>query len=74
MKFPERVAYLRKKKGLTLEELGKLANVSAQSIFFYEAGKRIPFKNTQIQLARVLGVKPAELMADTDDERSITNE
>lgn len=64
MKFSEKVYYLRKKKGLTMEELAKLTNVSPASIFFYENGKRKPFKNTQIQLAKVLGVKADDLMND----------
>lgn len=69
MKFPERVRYLREKKGLTQEELARLTNVSQVSIHAYEAGKVKPFRNTQIQLAKHLGVTVNELMKEEDNEQ-----
>ena len=68
MKFSDKVYTLRKKKGLTQTELAKKANISQSMIWFFESGKRKPTKNTAIQLAKVLGVKEADLM---DDERSV---
>ena len=68
MTFSIKVKYLRERKGLTQEELAKLTNVSQVSIHAYESGKAKPFKNTAIQLAKVLNVKVDDLM---DDERSI---
>lgn len=65
MKFMDKVKYLREKKGLTQEELAKLTNVSQVSIHAYESGKAKPFKNTQIQLAKVLNVSVNDLMNDT---------
>lgn len=67
MKFSDKVYYLRKKKGLTQTELAKKANVSQGMIWLFEAGRRKPTKNTEIQLAKVLGVKPADLMNDERD-------
>lgn len=68
MTFASKVEYLRKKKGLTQDELAKLTNVSQVAIHAYEKGKAVPFKNTQIQLAKVLGVKVSDLM---NDERTV---
>ena len=69
MNFPEKVNFLRNKRGLTTEELAKLANVSKTSISFYETGKRKPHRNTQFQLAKVLCVKVDDLM---DDEKEVS--
>lgn len=69
MAFPKRLAELRKEKGLTQAEFAKLINVSQPTVANYEKGKKIPFKNTQIQIARVLRISVDELMKD--DERSV---
>ena len=68
MKFSDKVYYLRKKKGLTQAELAKLSNVTQAAVQGYETGRVRPFRNTQIQLAKALGVKVVDLM---NDERSI---
>lgn len=68
MMFSEKVKALRLKKGLTQEELAKLVNVTQEAIHAYEAGKSKPFKNTLLQLAKVLNVKADDL---TNDERSV---
>lgn len=65
MKFPDKLQYLRIKKGLTAEELAALANVTPASISYYENGKRKPHINTLNQLAKVLDVTPEELAVDT---------
>lgn len=68
MKFSDKVKYLRTKKGLTQEELGRLTYLSQKTIQAYEKGRITPRMHTAVQLAKVLGVKPADLM---NDERSI---
>ena len=68
MKFSDKLVYLRLKNGLTMEELGKRANVSKASIFFYEQGRK-PHKNTIIQLANALNVD-FDLL--DNDERSVS--
>ena len=68
MKFSDKVYYLRMKRGLTQAELARLANISQQSIAHFEKDRGRPQINTQIQLAKVLGVKVDDLM---NDERSI---
>ena len=65
MKFPDKLQYLRIKKGLTAEELAALDNVTPASISYYENGKRKPHINTLNQLAKVLDVTPEELAVDT---------
>jgi len=64
MKFKDKLQYLRKERGYSLEELAELANVSDTSIFFYERNERTPHKNTVIQLAKALDVDPDVLMND----------
>lgn len=41
-----RLRELRKEKGLTQKELGKVANVSDRSVGFYESGERDPDTET----------------------------
>lgn len=66
MTFSERLAELRKARGLTQTELAKLVNVSQPTVANYERGKITPFKNTQLQLAKVLKVSVDELMRDEE--------
>lgn len=68
MKFSDKVKYLRERKGMTQEELAKLTNVSQVAVHSYESGKAKPFKNTAIQLAKVLDVELEDLM---NDEKNI---
>ena len=62
MNFAQRLEALRLEKGYTQEELAKLVNISQPAYCAYERGVNLPHKNTQIQLAKVLGVTVAELM------------
>lgn len=68
MTFAERLKGLRIAKGLSQEELGRLANVTSVTVCNYEGGKIKPSVNTQIQLAKVLGIKREELMKEEPDE------
>ena len=62
MKFSDKVLYLRKKRGLTQQELATLANVTQGAIQGYETGRIVPHPNTLIQLSKVLNVSPADLV------------
>ena len=42
MKFNENLKYLRKKEGLTQEELAEKLNVSRQSVTKWESGQALP--------------------------------
>lgn len=57
-----RIKELRKKKGLTQEELGKLINVTKVSISCYENGNRIPNLETFVDLIEVLDTTPDYLL------------
>lgn len=52
--FSKRLKELRKKHGLTQEELGKLIGVTKVSICCYENGTRTPTLDTMIDLANCL--------------------
>lgn len=62
MTFAQRLETLRLSKGFTQEEIAKLVNISQPSYCAYERGYNLPHKNTQIQLAKVLGVTVEQLM------------
>lgn len=64
MTFAQRLETLRLSKGFTQEEIAKLVNISQPSYCAYERGYNLPHKNTQIQLAKVLGVTVEQLMND----------
>lgn len=64
MTFAQRLETLRLSKGFTQEEIAKLVNISQPSYCAYERGYNLPHKNTQIQLAKVLGVTVERLMND----------
>lgn len=68
MTFAERVRELRKSKGLTTRELGRLAKMkSAAHISLIESGKRIRLESvTTRNLAKALGVSRAHLEAFID--------
>ena len=68
MKFSDKLQYLRKRRGLTQAELAELVNVTQASIHNWEEKGIVPFKNTQIQLAKALDVTVEDLI---NDERSV---
>lgn len=69
--IPDKIKLLRKKKGLTQQELATLTRVSQGAIQGYETGRIVPHLNTLIQLAKVLNVSADDLI---DDERSVDSE
>ena len=69
MNFAQRLEALRLEKGYTQEELAKLVNIAQPTYWAYERGISTPHKNTQIQLAKVLGVTVAELMLGKVSEK-----
>lgn len=62
VKFGENLTSLRKQKGLTKAELGKLLNVSATSVGYWEKGKTKPKLDMMNKLAEILDVPVASLM------------
>ena len=57
-----RIKELRKKKGLTQQQLADLINVTKVSICCYEKGNRTPNLETFIDLINVLGTTPEYLL------------
>lgn len=64
MPFPEKVAKLRKEKGLTQDDLAKKAGVGIAQMRRYEKGASSPTLEVIKNLARALGVSADELIFD----------
>ena len=62
--FSKRLKELRKKKGFTQEQLGKMIGVTKVSICCYENGTRTPTLDTLIDLANCLGVELPYLLGN----------
>jgi transcriptional regulator with XRE-family HTH domain len=59
-----RLRELRRRRALSLRDLGKLANVSYDGIHAAEAGKREPRPSTVRKLATALGVDTEAFFSD----------
>lgn len=77
----EKIKMLRKKEGLTMEQLAERVGVSKASVHKWEAGKVDNMKRTHIaKVAEVFGVSPAYLLGfegkgfTVDVERPASNE
>lgn len=66
--FAEKVRQARAELGLTREDLGKAAGVSARTIFDYERGKKAPRQSNLLKLARALHVSSRFLSDDSCDD------
>lgn len=66
MLLGNRIKSLRKQKGLTQEELGKLINVTKVSICCYERENRVPTLETLLALADVFKVDIGYLLGNDD--------
>lgn len=64
MKFNEKLLEIRKKQGLSQEELGMELQVSRQTISKWESGSRCPDLITAKKLALELKVSMDELISD----------
>lgn len=68
MTFAQKLEGLRLEKGYSQKELATLINVSQPTYWAYEREDSIPHKNTQIQIAKVLGISLEELLAGVEEE------
>lgn len=66
MKFNEKLLELRKKKGLSQEELGRELNVSRQTISKWESGQSYPDFEKLVLLSDFFELTLDELMKDID--------
>ncbi len=72
----EKIKFLRKSKGMSLEQLAELVGTSRQTVHRYENGTITNIPHDKIEaLARALGTTPASLMGWDKEERisSINN-
>ena len=68
MAFPDRLARLRKDKGLTQKELAETVGLNQAQVHRYEKGSAEPSMSALKRLALALGVTTDELVFE-DDER-----
>lgn len=64
MKFGDKLCKLRKKEGLSQEELGEKLNVTRQTVSKWELGQSKPDTDKLIELCNLLGVNVNDLMDD----------
>ena len=78
MKFNEKLLALRKKQGLSQEELGMELQVSRQTISKWESGQSYPDFQRLVLLSDYLGISLDELVKDIDvqdiREKNLTDE
>lgn len=78
MKFNEKLLSIRKKKGLSQEELGMELQVSRQTISKWEAGQSYPDFQKLVMLSDYFDMTLDELVKDIDvqdvREKSLTDE
>ena len=60
--FGERLMELRKKAGMTRQELGEICGVAPSTIVNYERGTRIPYADTAVKMAQHFGLSVSELL------------
>lgn len=70
MTFGNRLYDLRKKKGLSQEELGEKINVSRQTVSKYELGEAIPDMEKLVMLSDYFGVSLDELVLGVTHEEA----
>ncbi|MCI9072301.1 MAG: helix-turn-helix transcriptional regulator [Lachnospiraceae bacterium] len=78
MKFNEKLLAIRKKQGLSQEELGMELQVSRQTISKWEAGQSYPDFQRLVMLSDYFGMSLDELVKDIDvqdvREKNLTDE
>lgn len=70
MIIADKISGLRKKRGISQEELAEQMNVSRQSVSKWESGSSVPDLNKIIQLARIFGVSTDFLLLDELEDES----
>ena len=67
MNLPERLAFLRKEKGLSQLELADEMNVTRQAVSKWESGNVVPNLDNLIYLSKLHGVTIDSLIDDSQD-------
>lgn len=68
MKFNEKLMELRKKQGLSQEELGYKLNVTRQTVSKWELGQTTPEMDKLLELSKLFNVSVDDLINDSDLE------
>lgn len=66
MELKDRIAKIRRMRGLTQAELAEKLGVSARAVQNYEAGTRTPKRDTIAKIAEILGVDENALATDEE--------
>ena len=64
IKITEQIAFLRKQKGLTQEELANALGVTNQAVSKWENGTSDPSTSNLIAIAKVFQISPEELLQE----------
>lgn len=67
MKFNEKLMELRKKEGLSQEELGYKLNVTRQTISKWELGQTTPEMDKLIEISKVFNISVDELLRENEE-------
>ena len=67
MKFNEKLIELRKKEGLSQEELGYKLNVTRQTVSKWELGQTTPEMDKLIEISKIFNISVDELIKETED-------
>ena len=66
MKFNEKLINLRKKAGLTQEELGYKLNVTRQTVSKWELGQTTPEMDKLIEISKIFNISVDELINESE--------
>ncbi len=68
MSLPEKLAFLRKQKGLTQSQLSETLHVSRQAVSKWEVGAAVPTTDNLKVLSELYGVSVDYLLSDNADD------
>ena len=74
MIFSEKLAVLRKNKGLTQKSLAEKLNVSRQAVAKWESGQAYPDISNLIQISNLMNVTVDYLVRDGECMKSLSSE
>lgn len=66
MKFNEKLIELRKKRGLSQEELSYKLNVTRQTVSKWELGQAIPEMDKLVEMSKIFNVSVDELVSEKE--------
>ena len=67
-KMTERIKKICREKGITYNELAKMAGISNSTLSYFLGGKTTPYVYTLLKIFRALNVSPAEVFEDIEEK------